>query len=433
MRRLLVRRLCTPASVVPPASAITRATVQPGAVHVTWADGSESRFHHSWLRDHCPQSVHPISHQRELPLRHVSDAPPALLHMDAAKVELRWAATHEVSGKEHTSTYAAPWLFAHRYDAHIGAGTPASLPVGAVSMGPSHAAAPAMAPDTCAVRPWRPEEMADGAIPTVAWASLAASRQSTADSHALSALRHLRESGIVRVRGVPSTVEATEALAMQLGMVQPTFYGAIWDTAPRALADVIDTAYSNVELPLHNDCCYLEAQPGIQLFNCVEQPPAPLDEPHAGATKLADGFMAAQVLRRDFPLTFAYLCRVPVGFHHVEGGQHLVHHAPILKLHPATAEVVGIRYNDSDRAPFGAAAFDDVGDFYTHARLLEGVLEALEVPLRLECGDTILIDNHRVLHGRYAFKGHRNLIGCYMTADDWKSKLRVLEAKAAQA
>ena len=50
---------------------------------------------------------------------------------------------------------------------------------------------------------------------------------------------------------------------------------------------------------------------------------------------------------------------------------------------------------------------------------------ALETELRLAPGQAIVIDNHRVMHGRRAFRGHRNLLGCYLPADDWQSLLRV--------
>ena len=105
------------------------------------------------------------------------------------------------------------------------------------------------------------------------------------------------------------------------------------------------------------------------------------------------------------------------------------HAAPVLALHPASGEVVSVRYNELDRGPFvpPLLAGDDVGDFYAHQRVLDKVLRSLELPVRLAVGDALLIDNHRVLHGRYGFVGRRNMIGCYMTADDWLSRLRVLE------
>jgi hypothetical protein len=38
----------------------------------------------------------------------------------------------------------------------------------------------------------------------------------------------------------------------------------------------------------------------------------------------------------------------------------------------------------------------------------------------------IVIDNHRVLHGRSAFDGKRRMCGAYIGMDDFRSKLTVL-------
>ena len=32
----------------------------------------------------------------------------------------------------------------------------------------------------------------------------------------------------------------------------------------------------------------------------------------------------------------------------------------------------------------------------------------------LRPGETLIIDNHRVLHGRKQFEGYRNMVGCYL-------------------
>jgi|TARA_B100000524_G_scaffold299689_1_gene174305 trimethyllysine dioxygenase len=61
--------------------------------------------------------------------------------------------------------------------------------------------------------------------------------------------------------------------------------------------------------------------------------------------------------------------------------------------------------------------------------VLARLLARHETRLRLSPGETLIFDNRRVLHGRYAFRGRRNLIGCYLTADDWKGRLRLLRAK----
>ena len=41
------------------------------------------------------------------------------------------------------------------------------------------------------------------------------------------------------------------------------------------------------------------------------------------------------------------------------------------ELHPLTAEIAGVRYNETDRAPFTGLAYDDVAAFYEHARTLD--------------------------------------------------------------
>merc|ERR1712012_61281 len=129
----------------------------------------------------------------------------------------------------------------------------------------------------------------------------------------------------------------------------------IWDTAPRAEGEIVDTAYTNVELPLHTDCTYLRHQPGLQLFNCVAQALAPTSSPLNGSTRLADGFKAAEILRRDHPTTFDFFCRVSLPFMHGNdvSAVNMRHEGPVFELHPHTSEVVCFRYNELDRAPLG--------------------------------------------------------------------------------
>ena len=56
-------------------STLVRALSRDGELHCHFSDGAAGRFHHSWLRDHCPQSRHPVSGQRTFEL---CDLPPGL-------------------------------------------------------------------------------------------------------------------------------------------------------------------------------------------------------------------------------------------------------------------------------------------------------------------------------------------------------------------
>ena len=43
----------------------------------------------------------------------------------------------------------------------------------------------------------------------------------------------------------------------------------------------------------------------------------------------------------------------------------------------------------------------------------------------------LVVDNHRVLHGRSAFDGKRRMCGAYIGMDEYRSKLAVLTEKFA--
>ena len=416
MRAGRLRRLC---------STLTRAVSRDGALHCEWSDGSAGRFHHAWLRDHCPQSRHPVSGQRTFELRNL---PPQLapekisIGEGGRKLALRWAAMDD-SVEQHTSAYDAAWLRRACYD-----GADDAPAAEAAAGGPPAVGSPATPV------PWSPADLEGRVTAACTWRELQQPGRA-GDAHALACLRELRQRGFVLVSDTPPTEAATAELAGTLGRLQGTFYGdGVWDTAPREEGDVIDTAYSNVELPLHTDGCYLKHQPGLQLFVCAEQAALVAGRELDGATKLADGFAAADILRAHHPATYVYLCRVPIPFHHEEGEVCMEHVAPIFELDPSGSQVASVRYNELDRAPFVPPhlSYEDVADFYEHARILEQVLRSLEMPLRLRVGDALLIDNTRVLHGRHGFVGQRNMIGCYMTSDDWLSRLRVLERAATR-
>jgi len=44
---------------------------------------------------------------------------------------------------------------------------------------------------------------------------------------------------------------------------------------------------------------------------------------------------------------------------------------------------------------------------------------------------SLVLDNHRVLHGRSAFSGKRRMCGAYIGVDEYRSKLAVLSEKFA--
>ncbi|KAI1234642.1 hypothetical protein IHE44_0003014 [Lamprotornis superbus] len=104
----------------------------------------------------------------------------------------------------------------------------------------------------------------------------------------------------------------------------------------------------------------------IQVFHCLKH------EGTGGRTLLVDGFHAAEQVRLQAPELFELLAKVPLKHEYVE----------------------------------------NVGDCHNH------MIGAL------------FVDNWRVLHGREAFTGYRQLCGCYLTRDDVLNTARLLGLQA---
>ena len=237
-----------------------QAAVLPHTLELRWDDDTSSTFHHNWLRDHCPQSVHPVSHQREVPLSSIRpDLAPTCVAIEekacGQALRVTWPSAGDPTGAAHLSTFDSAWLRGNCYS----------------SATQREVRSRQESPSGSGVTLWG---AGVGELPApVAWSALECG-DAVADATLLQLLTSLHEYGVGRVSGVPACMEATERLARMLSPVHETFYGGMWDTAPRELDDVIDTAYSNCELPLHTDGTYLQQTPGLQLFNCVAQPVA---------------------------------------------------------------------------------------------------------------------------------------------------------------
>jgi len=74
---------------------------------------------------------------------------------------------------------------------------------------------------------------------------------------------------------------------------------------------------------------------------------------------------------------------------------------------------------------------ESVEKWYKAARVWNGLLTAPESEfwIPLKAGLAVVIDNHRVLHGRSAFSGPRRMCGAYIGGDEFRSRLRVLNER----
>ncbi|CAE6415961.1 unnamed protein product [Rhizoctonia solani] len=237
-------------------------------------------------------------------------------------------------------------------------------------------------------------------------------------------LRKIDEFGFCFVSGVPSNPEDTEKLTQRIAFIRDTKceYGGFWDFTSDLKHG--DTAYTNLALGAHTDTTYLSDPCGLQLFHLLSH------EGTGGQTLLVDGFYAAAKLREKYPSHYELLTEVKINAHAAGDADSLyIPDEPfsILK-EDRNGELLRVRYNNDDRSALKYIDPVLVDDWYGALRSWNRCLTSPDTELwvQLTAGTAVVVDNHRVLHGRSAFTGKRRMCGAYIGGDEWKSRLRVL-------
>lgn len=146
-----------------------------------------------------------------------------------------------------------------------------------------------------------------------------------------------------------------------------------------------------------------------------------------GETLLADGFRGAHLLREHDPASFNLLCTARLEHHSIDPIHRLDYrsHDTVIRIDPVSGNLEWIRYNPYDRSSTPVAE-NLQGPMYKALASLGLLLEDPDATLKfkLKPGRLLLVDNWRVLHGRTAFIGRREMCGCYLPRDDWLNKAR---------
>jgi len=228
--------------------------------------------------------------------------------------------------------------------------------------------------------------------------------------------------GLARLTGVPCTSGMVLEVAGQLGYVRVTNYGDLFEV--RTEPNPENLAYTTLGLPLHTDNPYREPCPGVQLLHCL-QPSA-----EGGASLLADGFAAAELLRDVDGTAFDLLASTPVRFrfHRDQPGVEKVDLQTVRTIVELDADRRLRAVNVNHRSMEVPTPTPGVDAFYSAYRRLVGILSSPEfmIEVALEAGDLIVFDNRRVLHGRtgFASSSPRHLQGCYIDMDAVRSRAR---------
>jgi len=233
-------------------------------------------------------------------------------------------------------------------------------------------------------------------------------------------LINLVQFGVVIIRDLPIQKDILEKLTSKIGTIRSSNFGWIFDVKTHEDAD--SNAYTNVELPAHNDLSTREYVPGLQFLYCLE------NNTDGGFSTLTDGFSVAHYLKETDPDIYRLLLTQPVNFASKGQTSDYRIRAPLFH-HNEKGNLDEIRWTCWLRAPL-RGSFEEMDKTYHAQREFYRLVNdsKFKVEFKLEPGDMMCIDNRRVLHGRTSFtesSGARWVRGCYMERDELWSALRV--------
>jgi len=242
----------------------------------------------------------------------------------------------------------------------------------------------------------------------------------------LALLEQILDWGVALIRNVPPELNSVEQVAGWFGQIPPNPYAD--DPHKPALTSIrVDPAvpvatHMSHFLGPHTDTCWRQTLIGLLLMHCLQA------HPQGGRSMLVDGFAVANRLREESLESFELLSTVPVNFDaKVEDRDDWRVMGRIISL-AADGVVEGIRYNGNS---IGQLDLPDVliASMYAALEKFESILYDKSLWWRplLQPGDLLVIDNHRVLHGREAFDpiaGERHIQCCNVDRDDFHNRYR---------
>ncbi|MBP5856372.1 TauD/TfdA family dioxygenase [Marivibrio halodurans] len=210
-------------------------------------------------------------------------------------------------------------------------------------------------------------------------------------------------------------------IAARFGYLRETNFGPLFDV--RTKPDPIDLAYTGNALAAHADNPYRRPVPGIQMLHCLET------TVEGGRSTLVDGEALVAALEEEMPEAVRVLETMPVRFVYDSTYSSLETRVPMIERWP-DGRLKTLRFSPRlDYVP--PVETERLTLFYRGRRRLHDLARdpAFRIEFRLEPGMLMMMDNHRLLHGRTAFDsagGFRHLQGCYIDHDGPESLYRVL-------
>ena len=230
--------------------------------------------------------------------------------------------------------------------------------------------------------------------------------------------------GFVIFKNVPTKDNYIVNFANSIGSIRRTNFGEFFNVKSKPNPN--DLAYTSLPLAPHTDNPYRNPVPCIQMLHCIE------NEVSGGLSTLVDGYTVTEKLKKDFPEYYKILSEVKVRFQFIDESVVLEDWAEMIQL-DENNEFKQVRF--SPRLDFVPLMEKEKLDLYYAARKKISELynsDNFRIEFKLQPGDLLMMDNHRLLHGRTTFdtnEGKRFLQGCYIDYDSTEGKFKHLKRK----
>jgi len=386
----LGNRLGEKRRILSPRTTVAVARPAPHSITVTWADGQTSRFSTRWLRFNCFCVACGTSDDgiRSIDIMSVPDG------ISPARVDLTSANTVDIDWTDgHVSTFGGEWLRAY-----------------------------CNAPEERSRRrAWTPELWKSDLIERLPRATY--SEVAINDEARLAMFEHVRDLGFVMIDGVGPDPELTEPVAAMFGPIHSTSnYGYISDVQSKPVAKL--GGETAIHQHPHSDDTFQYSPPGIVIFHCIQN-----NDDIGGVSSYVDGFAVAADLRSSEPEAFDLLSSVPVQFVRRRPGHFDIRaEGRVIRLDDH-GRIAGIRYFDRAAAPLDVEEGLVDAMLSAQSKFLERVVSPeFKMDMKLSAGTVIVVDNHRVMHGRSAFdqQSERRLRTCTTDRDEFHGYWRDL-------
>ena len=231
--------------------------------------------------------------------------------------------------------------------------------------------------------------------------------------------------GFVIIKNIPIENNFLIKFGNSIGSVKRTNFGEHFDVKSKSNPN--DLAYTSLHLTPHTDNPYRNPLPPcIQILHCIE------NEVNGGYSTLVDGYTVSEYIKKNKPDYYNILSSVKVRFRFVDKDVILESWSELIHL-DQNKKFKSVRF--STRLDYVPILDKKELELYYEARKYLSELynsDKYKIEFKLMPGDLMMMDNHRLLHGRTSYnpsEGNRFLQGCYLDFDSTEGKLRYLKRK----